>query len=96
VDIYDAEISGDSSEWENRSAGVLSRLGSRLCALSGHRSCDGLGGVVLLAADSSSEVAKSPPKRPADLGEPLGPEHEEGNHENEDQMRWLENVADHV
>jgi hypothetical protein len=59
---------------------------------------NGLGTVdmVVLAADGRFEVTNSLPEGTPNLREPLGPEHEERDHEDEEQMCWLKDVADHV
>jgi hypothetical protein len=75
--------------------GVSDRLVSRLAALGGSTRHDLLGPVVLLAAEGRLEVAQSAAERAADLGESFGPEDQQRNHQNEQQVCGLENVADH-
>jgi hypothetical protein len=51
--------------------------------------------IVVVAPDGRLEVTNSLPERTPNLGEPLGPQHEECDHEDEEQMCWLKDVADH-
>ncbi len=53
------------------------------------------GNILILAADRRLEVTEPTSQRAPHLGQPLGSEHHEGDHENEQQMSGLENVADH-
>lgn len=52
-------------------------------------------GVLLFAAERRLEIAQALSKRPPDFRQALGPEHEQRDHENEQKMCWLKNVADH-
>jgi hypothetical protein len=47
------------------------------------------------AADRRPEVAQPAAQLPSDLRKPLGTEHQKRDYEDEEQMRWLKNVADH-
>jgi hypothetical protein len=51
--------------------------------------------VQLIAVDRVPEVANPTTERTPDLGKPLGAEHEQGHDEDEEQVRGLEDVADH-
>jgi hypothetical protein len=51
--------------------------------------------VLLIAADGVSEVTKPTPKRAPNLRQPLGSEYQKRDHQHEQQVRWLKNVADH-
>lgn len=51
--------------------------------------------LLLLAAERRSEVAQSPPQCASHFGQPLGAKHEQRNHEYEDQMCRLQDVAYH-
>jgi hypothetical protein len=48
------------------------------------------------AADRGLEIAQPTAELASDLREPLGTEHQKRYDEDEQQMRWLENVADHT
>jgi hypothetical protein len=74
---------------------VLDRLAGRLGALNARLAHAGVDPVIIFARHRLPEVAKTLSERPPNLGQSLGPEHEQRDNENEDQMRWLENVADH-
>jgi hypothetical protein len=50
---------------------------------------------MVLAGHRRPEVANTTSERPTNLRKPLGPEHEQSDHEDEEQMSWLEYVADH-
>ena len=52
--------------------------------------------VVRLAADRGSEIAQSAPELPPDLRQPLGTEHQQCDDEDEQEMRGLKDVADHM
>lgn len=52
-------------------------------------------GVLLFTAERRLEIAQALSKRPPDFRQALGPEHEQRDHENEQKMCWLKNVADH-
>jgi hypothetical protein len=51
--------------------------------------------VHVIAVDGGLEVAQPFAKRPADFWQPLGTEHDQRDHEDEQKMRWLKDVADH-
>ena len=51
--------------------------------------------LVVFSADSNLEVTEAPAERTTDLRKPLWAEHEQGNHEDKDEMRGLKDVADH-
>ncbi len=51
---------------------------------------------MLLAVDRRLEVPESLPQGPPDLRKPLGSEDEQRDHEDEEQMCGLKNVADHT
>ena len=57
----------------------------------GHES----GGVLLHAADCRTEVPESLPERAPYFRQPFRAEHHESHHENQQQVRWLKDVADH-
>jgi hypothetical protein len=48
------------------------------------------------AADRGSEVAQSSSERLSNLGESCRTEPDQRDHEDKQQMRWLEDVADHT
>lgn len=48
------------------------------------------------AADRRLEIAQSASELASDLWKPLRSEHQQGDDEDEQQMRWLKNVADHT
>jgi len=52
--------------------------------------------VVRLAADRGSKVAQPAPELPSDLRQSLGTEHQQSDDEDEQQMRGLKDVADHI
>ncbi len=49
-----------------------------------------------LAVDCASEVVNAATHRTPDLGQPLRSEHDERDEQNQEQVRWLQNVADHA
>ena len=49
----------------------------------------------VVAAHHIPEVAQASAKRPPDFGEPLRTEHQQRDHENEEEMGRLEDVANH-
>ena len=72
-------------EWlRNLGAGLAERLASNLVMALG-----------FFSADSDPEVTKAPAERASDLGKPLRTEHEQGDHEDKDEMRGLKDVAYH-
>jgi hypothetical protein len=75
---------------------VLDRLTGRLGALSTRLAHARFDPVMVFARHGLSEVAKTLPERPPNFGQPLGSEHEQRDHENKKQMRWLEDIADHI
>jgi hypothetical protein len=74
---------------------VLGRLARRLSALNACLAHAWFDPVMVFARHCLPEFAKALPERAPNLGQPLRPEHEQRDHENEDQMRWLKDVADH-
>jgi hypothetical protein len=50
---------------------------------------------LLVATDGAPEVTKPTPKRAPNLRQPLGSENQQRDHQNEQQVRWLKDVADH-
>ncbi len=89
-----------------RRAGLLRRwLGrARWCtarapggvSASGSRSGRGIRVILVLAADRHLEVPDSAPQRPSHFREPLGSEHHQRDHQHEEQVRGLKDVADHL
>ena len=54
-----------------------------------------LGLVLVVATQRAAKIAEAPAERATDLGKALGPEHQQGNHQDEQQMCGLKDVADH-
>src|SRR5256885_12853609 len=69
----------------NRLAGRLSGLGAR----------DLFRLFVVLSVDRTLEVVESAANRTPHFWQSLWPKHQQRDHENQKQMRWLENVTDH-
>lgn len=74
----------------------VSRNGLGRSCLSGvgRVAADHLRGIVI-ATERALEVTKPAAQRSARLGQSLWSKHEQRDHKDEQQMRWLENVADH-
>lgn len=53
-------------------------------------------GLVIFAAQRATEVAEPTPQRLPDFGEPLRSEDDQRNYEDQEQVGWLKDVADHV
>lgn len=51
--------------------------------------------VPVLAVHRAPEVGDASPERPSDFRKPLRAEHQQRDHEDENEVRWLEDVADH-
>ena len=49
----------------------------------------------VLTADRVPEVAQPTAERPSDLRKPLRTEHQQRDHEDEEEMSWLKDVANH-
>ena len=75
---------------------MLSRTIRRLTALRGCLAQDLVRPVLLLTAQRAPEIAQPTPKRPPDLGKLLGAKHQQSDHEDEQKVRWLKDVADHA
>jgi hypothetical protein len=52
--------------------------------------------VRFLAADRAPEVAQPATERPSDFGQPLGAENQQRDHEDEHEVGWLKDVANHL
>jgi hypothetical protein len=77
---------------EMASGDAICRLAGRLGGLGAD---DLLGLIMVLAVDRALEVVDAASNGTPDLGQPLRSEHDERDDENQEEMRWLENVADH-
>jgi hypothetical protein len=53
-------------------------------------------GLVMLAVDRAPEIMDAAAYGAACLGQPLRSEHKQRDHENQEKMRGLDNVANHV
>ena len=52
--------------------------------------------LVIVAAQRRAEVPETPAERATDFRQALRTEDQQRNHENEQKVRWLKDVADHV
>lgn len=77
------------------SAEPLSRLFGRLGQRVGGGGIRNHLVVMLIAAQSTAEIPQSPTEGASDFRQPLRSQYEQRDHENEQQMCWLKDVADH-
>lgn len=75
------------------SGSVVSRLADRLGGFGAH---DLIGLIVMLTVDRALEVVDAATDGAAHLGQPLGAQNHQRDHENQEKMRGLENVTDHA
>jgi hypothetical protein len=84
-----------SRRWRLDRCGRRGSHRSRLGGCSGRAHCgDQFVPISVLAAQRVLEVTQSSPQRPTRLGKPLRTEHQQRDHEDEQQVRWLKDVAD--
>src|SRR5207253_2579094 len=76
-------------------AGVLCGFARRLSLRRSRLSEDLVRPLLLFAAERVPEVTQPTAEGATNLRQPLGPEHQQRDHENEQQMCWLKDVADH-
>jgi hypothetical protein len=74
---------------------VLSRVARGWGNLGAGLAYDLVIALVVVSADSNLKVTEAPAERTTDLRKPLWAEHEQGNHEDKDEMRGLKDVANH-
>jgi hypothetical protein len=80
-----------------RSDGRLGRRSRRLGRLLGRGRGALSEGLIMMVLTTHRvpEVAQTASERPSDLREPLRTEHQQRDHENEKEMGWLKDVANH-